>query len=156
MLQKKTIILISSLVIISLLGLSIFLFFSDKKEQRINEKIKPAVTEKTSESTNGTSSQNKYYYVYLKQRDSNSDTSFIPEKLNPGYDMTESHNTTIEYNADGSIIEDDKIIVVYNYIISEKNRKKIKEIAGEQKYAEALKEIQERIDEAKARDTNSN
>lgn len=148
--------MIVSLVIVSLLGLSIFLFFNNTGEQEIGEKTNATTTEKTSEVPKETRSQNKYYYVYLKESNSNSDTSFIPEKLNPDYDMTESHNTTVQYNADGSIIEDEKIIVVYNNELSEKNKKKIKKIAGEQKYAEALKEIQERIDEAKALNTDSN
>lgn len=42
--------------------------------------------------------------------------------------MTESHNTTVQYNADGSIIEDEKIIVVYNNELSEKIKRKSKKL----------------------------
>ncbi|MBY0600446.1 hypothetical protein [Bacillus bingmayongensis] len=166
MLQKKHLILISSLVILSFVFLGGYFFFDTKEKQRngttkssdIQEemsktpnenKITSDVQKEIPETYNKNINTNKHYFVYLRRENGNSDTSFIPEKLNPGFDKTESTNISVSFDDYGIPMKDEKMILIYNNKISESNKKKIKQIVGEQNYDEALKEIQERIDETK-------
>lgn len=151
MLQKKQIVLLSCFVFLSILFFGGYLLLKDGGKNVFEEQSLSGTNEVKSE----VESQNKYYFVYLKQDNGVPDTTFIPEKLNPGFDKTASFNTHIEFDDYGNIIEDEKMIVIYNNKLSENNRKKIKNIAGKQNYAEALKEIQQKIDETKTTDFNS-
>lgn len=159
LLQKKHLILISGLVILSFVFLGGYFFFDTKEKQRngktkssdIQEEMSKTPNEnKITETNNKNINTNKHYFVYLRQENGNSDTSFIPEKLNPGFDKTESTNISVSFDDNGIPVKDEKMILIYNNKISESNKEKIKKIVGEQNYAEALKEIQERIDETKA------
>ncbi|HEF1903425.1 TPA: hypothetical protein R9Y97_002713 [Bacillus cereus] len=149
--QKKQIVLLSCFVFLSILFFGGYLLLKDGGKNVFEEQSLSGTNEVKSE----VESQNKYYFVYLKQDNGVPDTTFIPEKLNPGFDKTASFNTHIEFDDYGNIIEDEKMIVIYNNKLSENNRKKIKNIAGKQNYAEALKEIQQKIDETKTTDFNS-
>ncbi|ARJ25773.1 hypothetical protein B7492_32575 (plasmid) [Bacillus mycoides] len=156
MLQKKQIVLLSCFIILGILSFGGYLLLNDGAKNVTEEKSVSGTNDDRVEVKNERESQNKHYFVYLKQDKGVPDTTFIPEKLNPGFDITASSNTHIEFDDYGNIIQDEKMIVIYNNKLSEKNKKKIKEIAGKQNYAEALKEIQQRIDETKATDFNSN
>ncbi|HFK1716904.1 hypothetical protein AT268_02520 [Bacillus cereus] len=149
--QKKQIVLLSCFVFLSILFFGGYLLLKDGGKNVFEEQSLSG----TNEVKSVVESQNKYYFVYLKQDNGVPDTTFIPEKLNPGFDKTASFNTHIEFDDYGNIIEDEKMIVIYNNKLSENNRKKIKNIAGKQNYAEALKEIQQKIDETKTTDFNS-
>lgn len=155
MLQKKQIVLLSCFVFLSILFFGGYLLLKDGGKNVFEEQSLSGTNEVKSEVKSVVESQNKYYFVYLKQDSGVPDTTFIPEKLNPGFDKTASFNTHIEFDDYGNIIEDEKMIVIYNNKLSENNRKKIKNIAGKQNYAEALKEIQQKIDETKTTDFNS-
>lgn len=157
MLQKKQIVLLSCFVFLSILFFGGYLLLNDGGKNVFEEQSLSGKTEQKIEVKNEreNESQNKYYFVYLKQDNGVPDTTFIPEKLNPGFDKTASFNTHIEFDDHGNIIQDEKMIVIYNNKLSENNKKKIENIAGKQNYAEALKEIQQRIDETKATDFNS-
>lgn len=155
MLQKKQIVLLSCFVFLSILFFSGYLLLKDGGKNVFEEQSLSGTNEVKSEVKSVVESQNKYYFVYLQQDNGVPDTTFIPEKLNPGFDKTASFNTHIEFDDYGNIIEDEKMIVIYNNKLSENNRKKIKNIAGKQNYAEALKEIQQKIDETKTTDFNS-
>lgn len=157
MLQKKQIVLLSCFVFLSILFFGGYLLLNDGGKNVFEEQSLSGKTEQKIEVKNEreNESQNKYYFVYLKQDNGVPDTTFIPEKLNPGFDKTASFNTHIEFDDYGNIIQDEKMIVIYNNKLSENNKKKIENIAGKQNYAEALKEIQQRIDETKATDFNS-
>lgn len=155
MLQKKQIVLLSCFVFLSILFFGGYLLLSDGGKNVFEEQSLSGTNEEKIEVKNERESQNKYYFVYLKQDNGVPDTTFIPEKLNPGFDKTASFNTHIEFDDYGNIIQDEKMIVIYNNKLSANNKKKIKNIAGKQNYAEALKEIQQRIDETKATDFNS-
>ncbi|MBJ7937503.1 hypothetical protein [Bacillus cereus] len=153
--QKKQIVLLSCFVFLSILFFGGYLLLNGGGKNVFEEQSLSGTTEQKIEVKNERESQNKYYFVYLKQDNGVPDTTFIPEKLNPGFDKTDSFNTHIEFDDYGNIIQDEKMIVIYNNKLSEKNKKKIENIAGKQNYAEALKEIQQRIDETKATDFNS-
>ncbi|PES12360.1 hypothetical protein [Bacillus cereus] len=155
--QKKQIVLLSCFVFLSILFFGGYLLLNDGGKNVFEEQSLSGKTEQKIEVKNEreNESQNKYYFVYLKQDNGVPDTTFIPEKLNPGFDKTASFNTHIEFDDHGNIIQDEKMIVIYNNKLSENNKKKIENIAGKQNYAEALKEIQQRIDETKATDFNS-
>ncbi|MDA2136758.1 hypothetical protein PDN64_01210 [Bacillus cereus group sp. Bc256] len=153
--QKKQIVLLSCFVFLSILFFGGYLLLSDGGKNVFEEQSLSGTNEEKIEVKNERESQNKYYFVYLKQDNGVPDTTFIPEKLNPGFDKTASFNTHIEFDDYGNIIQDEKMIVIYNNKLSANNKKKIKNIAGKQNYAEALKEIQQRIDETKATDFNS-
>lgn len=155
MLQKKQIVLLSCFVFLSILFFGGYLLLKDGGKNVFEEQSLSGTNEVKNEVKSAVESQNKYYFVYLKQDNGVPDTTFIPEKLNPGFDKTASFNTHIEFDDYGNIIEDEKMIVIYNNKLSENNIKKIKNIAGKQNYAEALKEIQQKIDETKATDFNS-
>ncbi|PFE10899.1 hypothetical protein [Bacillus cereus] len=160
MLRKRQIILIGTLCIISFLFLGGYLFFNNKSNQEDRLKsstegehqsdLQRKSPELFSKDLNANSDKNKYYFVYLRQGNGNSDTSFVPETLNPGYDKTESMNISISFDDYGIPAKDEKMILIYDYKISESNKQKIKEIAGEENYEKALKEIEERIGEGRA------
>jgi hypothetical protein len=167
LLQKKQLILIGSLFILILLFFGGYLFFNNKSNQEDSLRVtdtkedilksstegenKSDVQRKSPESfnkdLNGNSDKNKYYFVYLRQENGKSDTSFVPETLNPGYDKTESMNISVLFDDYGIPAKDEKMILIYDYKISESNKQKIKEIAGEENYEKALKEIEERMGE---------
>ncbi|PET90559.1 hypothetical protein CN941_21420 [Bacillus cereus] len=167
MLQKKQLILIGSLFILILLFFGGYLFFNNKSNQEDSLRVtdtkedilksstegenKSDVQRKSPESfnkdLNGNSDKNKYYFVYLRQENGKSDISFVPETLNPGYDKTESMNISVLFDDNGIPAKDEKMILIYDYKISESNKQKIKEIAGEENYEKALKEIEERMGE---------
>lgn len=139
MFRKKQIVLISIIIFIGLLFLGTYFFLSEKKVSNI---------EGSPINANAVREKNQYYFVYLKQDNGDPDTSIIPEKLNPGYKSNTSKiNIHVSFNNDGTVVEDEKMILISNYKISDSNKEKIKKIAGEKNYAEALKEIQEKIKE---------
>lgn len=170
LLRKKQIILIGILCIISFLFFWGYLFFNNKSNQEDSSRVVNTKEDRLKSSTEGenqsdvqrkspelfskdlnaNSDKNKYYFVYLRQGNGNSDTSFVPETLNPGYDKTESMNISVSFDDYGIPAKDEKMILIYDHKISESNKQKIKEIAGEENYEKALKEIEERIGEDRA------
>lgn len=94
--------------------------------------------------------ENKYYSIYVrKNKDNDNASSFVPLTLNPGFKNDQDYNISTSIDDNGNIINDEKTIVVDNFQISKENKAKIKQIVGESKYDEAIKEIQERMLEIK-------
>lgn len=92
--------------------------------------------------------KNKYYCVYLRYNEGEA-TTFLPLTLNKGYKIGDEYNMSINIDDDGDIEDDSMLIVIDDFIISKENEKKIKEIAGKEKYDEAINEIQTKINETK-------
>ncbi|WP_164216608.1 hypothetical protein [Virgibacillus sp. YIM 98842] len=92
--------------------------------------------------------KNKYYVVYIKLKGGGA-SSFIPEALNPDFKFDSDTHVSISFDDNGNIINDGKIIIIDNYEVSNSTKNQIKEIAGEESYEEAIKEIEERIKEAR-------
>lgn len=158
--QKKQLISIGVLCILGLLFFGGYLFFNNKSNQKESlesstesenqSDVQRKSPESFSKDLNANSAKNKYYFVYSRQENGKSDTSFVPETLNPGYDKTESMNISISFDDYGIPAKDEKMILIYDHKISESNKQKIKEIAGEENYEKALKEIEEGIGEDRA------
>lgn len=94
-----------------------------------------------------TKKPNQYYYVFLQQ--DKFSTAFIPQKLNKGYKPNSDVHITNFFNSDGTVIEDEKMILINDYLITDSVKKKIKEIVGEKNYVEALREIEDRVNTLK-------
>lgn len=89
--------------------------------------------------------ENDYYVVYINNTDG-SNTSYVPTSLNPGFKETESYNISIVIDDNGNIVNDEKIIVVNEYILSESNKVNIREILSDERRAsEAITELQEEL-----------
>jgi hypothetical protein len=73
----------------------------------------------------------------------------VPETLNPDFSNSSDFNVRISFDDDGNIINDGKIIEIDHFEISDENKETIKKISGQSNYDEALKEIEERVLEAK-------
>lgn len=138
-------IMVSFLIIILLLSLGVYSynFFLNKKKE-VNNTYSSTVEKNNTNSI--PVEENKYYSVYIKRNDGNG-SSFVPLKLNPGLKNDSSYNVNISFDDNGNIIGN-KIIVVDNFVISEENKEMIKNIAGKD-YDEALKEIEERVNDTK-------
>ena len=113
---------------------------------------KVAIKNKTSSISNNEEEiqgeKNKYYCVYLRYNEGEA-TTFLPLTLNKGYKIGDEYNMSINIDDDGNIEDDSMLIVIDDFIISKENEKKIKEIAGKEKYDEAINEIQTKINETK-------
>jgi hypothetical protein len=121
-------------------------------EEQVETPLVETITDGADVPGNPGMSKNKYYIVYLEQDMVNGYpvSSFVPEKLNPGYDpYKDGFNVSLSFNDDGTMVNDGKIIVISNYKISKSNKEQIKKITGEKNYDGALKEIQETIDNTK-------
>lgn len=133
-----------------------YLLFLDNKDDVNNITSDTGQIEKDSEREESLSSEvtmppvkeNKYYVIYIKQENGTA-SSFVPETLNPGFRNDSDYNVSISIDDNGNIINDEKIIEIDNFIISNQNKEEIKKIAGVENYDEALKEIEERVLEAK-------
>lgn len=146
--KKKVIVSLLIIVFILTSGFYFYNFFLNKKEKGNNASEVEVSTEvKSPEEHLIKARENKYYYVYFKGN-SGSSTSFIPLNLNPEYKIGSEYNISISTDDDGNVVDDGKIIVIENYIISEENKEKIKNIAG-RNYDAAIKEIEEKINDVK-------
>ncbi|AMR05980.1 hypothetical protein PDN49_30450 [Bacillus cereus] len=142
---------VSFLIIILLLSLGayFYFFFLEKKEEVTNtNNEKSYQQEKSSNTSSIPVKENKYYVVYIKQKNGNG-SSFVPVKLNPGFKNDADFNVSISFDDYGNIINDNKIIVIDNFVISKENKEMIKKIAGINEYNEALQEIEDRVNETK-------
>jgi hypothetical protein len=90
---------------------------------------------------------NKYYVVYIKQK--NGGSSFVPKKLNPGFKNDSDFHVSISFDDNGNIINNEKVIEIVDFSISSQNKEEIKKIAGIKNYKSALKEIEDRVLEIK-------
>ncbi|MDN0192958.1 hypothetical protein QI003_01245 [Bacillus stercoris] len=92
---------------------------------------------------------NKYYVIYIKQKNGTG-SSFVPEKLNPGFkNDSDDFNISISFDDKGNVINNDKVIEVEDFSLSNSNKKKIRKIVGANKYDAALKEVEDRVLETK-------
>ncbi|NLK95997.1 MAG: hypothetical protein GX275_12560 [Clostridiales bacterium] len=123
-------------------------FFSNKKDKVNNVgDVEVIDEEKNPEAHLIKARDNKYYHVYFKGN-SEAATGFIPLTLNPEYKIGSEYNISISTDDDGNVVDDGKIIVIENYIISDENKEKIKNIAGTN-YDAATKEIEDKINDVK-------
>jgi hypothetical protein len=131
-------------------GIYLYSYFLNKKEGTNNtsKKIIHSQQEKTIIASSNTVKENKYYIVYIK-RDNGAGSSFVPLKLNPGFRNDSDFHVNISFDDYGKIINGDKIIVIDHYKISKDNKKMIKKITGKEHYEEALKEIEDRVQNTK-------
>ena len=141
--MKNKTVIVNLLIIILLISLGFYFynFFLNKKEETSRQ-------EKNQDSSLTLVKENEYYVIYIKLNNG-AGSSFVPLMLNPGLKNDSNFNVNISFDDDGNIINDDKIIVIDNFVISQENKEMIKEIAGIKNYDEALKEIEERIDDTK-------
>lgn len=142
----------ASLLIITLLlslGVYFYFFFSNNKEE-VNNTSKEEISqqEKTPNISSIPVEENEYYVVYVNQNNGSS-SSFVPLKLNPGFKNDSDFNVSISFDDNGNIINDNKIMVIDNFVISKENKEMIKKIAGIKDYNEALKEIEDRVNDTK-------
>lgn len=141
----------SFLIIILILSLGVYFykFFLNKKEEVKTPNNKEISREEKKTNTSSlTVKENEYYVVYVKGNNG-SGSSFVPLKLNPGFKNDSNFNESISFDDNGKIINDNKIIVIDNFVISKENKETIKKIAGLKDYNEALKEIEDRVNDAK-------
>ncbi|KYC98270.1 hypothetical protein MXL46_17005 [Heyndrickxia sporothermodurans] len=150
---KKVMISLTIVILFFSFGIYISSFFLSNKEGT-NEITNTSLKEESSQRekntilNSDTVHKNKYYIVYIKQDDGKA-SSFVPKKLNPSFKEDADYNVSISIDDNGNILNDGKIIVVDNFVISKENKKTIKKIAGEENYKGALKEIEERVINAK-------
>lgn len=168
--NKKNIIIISSIILIVVLVFTlVYSRLSDSSESSESNN-KPVQTNEVSASNNqlpanpdqslidpsqendiSSESQktNDYYVLYINNTDG-STASFVPPSLNPNFKEGESYNVSISIDDDGNIINNDKIIVVNDYILSDENKDYIHQILPDEKQSSsAIEEIQKQIDEVK-------
>ncbi|MBD7913463.1 MULTISPECIES: hypothetical protein [Clostridium] len=147
--NKKRIFSVLIIILFLSLGVYIYNFFLNKKEV-VNNASKEEISQQEN-NTNADSvpvKENKYYVVYIKQNDGTG-SSFVPLKLNPGFKNDSDFHVSISFDDNGKIINDDKIIIVDNFVVSDENKEMIKKLAGINNYNEALKEIEDRVNETK-------
>ncbi|MBY0600456.1 hypothetical protein [Bacillus bingmayongensis] len=153
--MNKKKLIISCIVFIVLLSLGVYLsylFLNNKNE--VNDKnMNQNISQSPIKGIGGDSNEvpvkeNQYYIVYIQQNNGTG-SSFIPLTLNPGFEEGSNYGVSISFDDNGNINNDNKIIIIDNFLISNENKEMIKKIAGKDKYKEALKEIEERVIEAK-------
>ncbi|MDA1629924.1 hypothetical protein PDK42_19705 [Bacillus cereus group sp. TH172LC] len=150
--MNKKKLIISCIIVIILLSLGVYLFLNNKNE--VNDKnMNQSTSQFPIKGIDGNSNEmlvkeNQYYIVYI-QKNNGTGSSFIPLTLNPGFEEGSDYGVSISFDDNGKIINDNKIIIIDNFLISNKNKEMIKKVAGKDKYKEALKEIEERVIEAK-------
>lgn len=158
--EKRKLRMVSFAIVILVVSMGVYFFFLN------NEKDVDNITNGTSKMEKGSTpsvsipsvgknpegigpvKENKYYVIYIKQNNGTG-SSFVPEKLNPSFKSDSDFNVSISIDDNGNIINDDKIIVIDNFLISTENKETIKNIAGTTNYDQALKEIEERVLETK-------
>lgn len=138
------------------LSIGYFLFFNYKNDENITSDASKIEKNSHSEDSSKidknappksyTVKENKYYVVYVKQK--NGGSSFVPEELNPDFKNDSDYHVTISFDDNGNIIDKKKVIEVDNFSISSQNKEMIRKIAGEN-YDAALKEIKDRVLEIK-------
>lgn len=131
-------IMVSFLIIILFLFLGSYYYFSFLKTK-----------DEVSSVSSTPIKQNKHYIVYVEYNNGGSASSFVPLSLNPELKDNYVFDVSISVDDNGNIINDDKIIVIDNFVISDENKKMIKNIAGTNNYDEALKEIEEWVNSTK-------
>ncbi|MFT8312870.1 MAG: hypothetical protein ABF633_01295 [Clostridium sp.] len=144
-------VMVSFLIIILTLSLGVYFckFFLNKKEEvKTTSNKEISQEEKKINTSSITVKENEYYVVYVKGNNG-SGSSFVPLKLNPDFKNDSNFNESISFDDNGKIINDNKIIVIDNFVISKENKETIKKIAGLNGYNEALKEIEERVNDTK-------
>lgn len=153
--MNKKKLIISCIIFIVILSLGVYLsylFLNNKNEindKNINQNISQVPTKGIGGNSNEVPvKENEYYIVYIQQNNGTG-SSFIPLTLNPGFKEESNYGVSISFDDNGNIINDNKIIIIDNFLISNENKKMIKKIAGKDKYEEALKEIEERLIETK-------
>jgi hypothetical protein len=147
--SKIIIVIFTSLIILTSISFIIISKFELDKTSEINE-IESIKKDKTqiSETEKMDVNENKYYVVYIELDDGTA-SSFVPLKLNPGFSNDKDYHVSISIDDNGNVDKSEKIIVIENFLISNKNKETIKRIAGEKTYKEALKEIENRVAETK-------
>jgi hypothetical protein len=158
MVNRKSMVFILTAAFIFLASGSVYYYFTMDKEEHTS--VKESTTSPVHQSANSNHvppeessdpvpvQENKYYVIYIRQ-DNGAGSSFVPETLNPDFSNSSDFNVRISFDDDGNIINDGKIIEIDHFKISDKNKETIKKISGEDDYDEALKEIEERVLEAK-------
>lgn len=143
--NKKKLSIIMCIIIFIVIGICITKFFVDS-QNKSNANVVIKSEDKEDIEINNVE-ENKYYIIYVRNGDNSS--SFIPLTLNKDYKLGDEYSINISTDDNGNIINDDKIIAIDDFVISEETKEKIKSIAGEDKYDEAIKEIQTNVDGAK-------
>ncbi|MHC1685353.1 MAG: hypothetical protein AB6733_20840 [Clostridiaceae bacterium] len=136
---------VSFIIIILLLSLGVYSYNSFLNSKKQANTIHSSIVEEN-DIKSFPVQENKYYSVHIKYND-NDASEFVPLKLNPGLKDGDSYNVSTVIDDNGNIIGD-KIIVVDNFVISDENKEMIKKVAGND-YDEALKEIEDRVNETK-------
>ncbi|MCM3587022.1 hypothetical protein M3182_14890 [Mesobacillus maritimus] len=152
-----------TIILVSSLGIYLYSFFINGTEgtndrstagdtqQNNSSDTRPHIEmEKDSEQAKNPPSpkENKYYIIYI-EHGNGSGSSFVPLKLNPGFTNGTDFNVSISFDDNGNIINGEKIIVVRDFLISNENKEMIRKVAGKDDYEEALKEIEDRVEETK-------
>ncbi|MEN0645374.1 hypothetical protein MKY91_19600 [Alkalicoccobacillus gibsonii] len=89
---------------------------------------------------------NEYYSVYVK-KENGEGSSFVPLTLNPGFDYSMGYSVSMSFDDNGEVVSGEKIIVIDDLTISDENKEQIKQITGNEKYEEAILEIEKEISE---------
>ncbi|WP_027634706.1 hypothetical protein [Clostridium hydrogeniformans] len=154
--QKAIVVIFSTTLFISL-GVYSYNFWDNKKEKTpsdsnntnisMNENSDQAHT--SIDKDQNTVEKKKYYVVEVVYNTGGSSSSFVPLKLNPGYKYDSDFHMNISRDDNGNLINGDKIIEINNFVISDKNKENIKNIAGSKNYEEALKEIEDKVETLK-------
>ncbi|MEB4596204.1 hypothetical protein [Bacillus amyloliquefaciens] len=162
--NRKIMLILTLAVIVLFLSLGIYFVSNNKNKAESDDisNIKNQVEENQKEEKNhsdsketGSIKENKYYIIYIKQADGTG-ASFVPEKLNPGFSNDSDFDVNISFDDNGDVINDGKIIEVNNFLISNSNKKRIKEIVGAKNYNAALKEVEGRVLETKKKTEEEN
>lgn len=156
--KKVKISLVSLAIMLSFMSIGYFLLFNNKRAvnnlashtSNIEKNFQAESSNKKKSSSKAikpSADENKYYVVYIKQK--NGGSSFVPEKLNPDFRNDADYHINLLFDDNGKIINSQKIIEIDNFMISSQNKKEIKKIAGAKNYDAALEEIQARVMEIK-------
>ena len=149
MFNKKLVFIFLSIIMVMSVGIYLYYFSLNNNEDKTMETGTVSPLEKNLAPDPSDVKVNEYFIVYIKQ-DNGSGSSFIPPTLNPGFTDDMDHHVSISIDDNGNIINNGgKIIEIDNFKISKDNKTMIKKIAGIEKYSDALKEIEDRVAQAK-------
>ncbi|GKX66631.1 hypothetical protein [Inconstantimicrobium mannanitabidum] len=150
--NRKIIAIFLSATLVVFLGIYSYIYFQNNKGKTAGKGMGINQVHRSIDkglNNQNTGSDNKYYVVEIVYNNGSRDSTFIPLKLNPDYKWDSDLHVSTSRDDNGNLINGDKIIEIKDFVISDKNKEKIKSIAGAKKYEEALKEIEDTVEDRK-------
>lgn len=146
--MKKTTLIYLVCTGVIVLFISVFVFVINNKGDNhpVKQSDSPEDLEKDAQFTISSeppseTMENEYYIIYVEELEQ----AFISKTLNPDYSESEGSKVVMILDDDGRPQDDGMTIYVKKGMIDEKSKEEVKRIVGEDRYKDALKEIQDEI-----------